>query len=86
MGGHGDTGALRGGGRADSTKQKKYILGVKQRCRKCGKELKDGDPIRAVVVSVYREISSSVSYAIEKPSDCLSIEHLECGAAEEPDL
>jgi hypothetical protein len=57
---------------------------MKQVCKKCGKEFKDGDRVRAVVLSIYRHISSSVSYAIEKPYDCLSLEHAECGENEPP--
>jgi hypothetical protein len=47
-------------------------------CPKCGKPLKDGDRVRAVVLSIYREISSSVSYAIDKPYECISLEHVDC--------
>jgi hypothetical protein len=48
-------------------------------CPKCGKILKDGDRVKAVVLSVFRQISSSVSYAIDKPYECLSLEHVDCG-------
>ncbi|HVO32372.1 MAG TPA: hypothetical protein VMU17_00560 [Elusimicrobiota bacterium] len=51
---------------------------MKQLCRVCGKPFKDGDRVKAVVLSIYHEISSSVTYAIEKPYDCLSLEHVEC--------
>ncbi len=47
-------------------------------CPKCVKPLKDGDRIKAVVLSIFREISSSVSYAIDKPSECISLEHVDC--------
>lgn len=53
---------------------------MKQHCTKCNKPLKDGDRVKAVVLSIFHEISSSVSYAIEKPYDCLSLEHVECPA------
>ncbi len=53
---------------------------MKQRCRKCGQELKDGDKIRVVALSIYHEISSVVTYAIEKPYECESIEHLNCNS------
>jgi hypothetical protein len=55
---------------------------VKQVCAKCGKPLKDGEKVKAVVLSIFREISSTVSYAIEKPYDCLSLEHVNCEAAD----
>lgn len=51
---------------------------MKRFCGKCGKELKDGDQIKAMVLSVFRQISSSVSYAIEKPYECITIEHTVC--------
>ena len=51
---------------------------MKQTCAKCHQPLKDGDRVKAVVLSIFREISSSVSYAIEKPYECLSLEHADC--------
>ncbi len=51
---------------------------MQRTCTKCGKALKDGDRVKAVVLSIFREISSHVSYAIDKPSDCLSLEHVDC--------
>lgn len=47
-------------------------------CSKCQKPLKDGDRVKAVVLSIFRQISSSVAYAIDKPYDCLSLEHVDC--------
>ena len=51
---------------------------MQQVCAKCGRALKDGDKVKAVVLSIFRGISSTVSYAIEKPYDCLSLEHVNC--------
>jgi hypothetical protein len=51
---------------------------MQQICSKCQKTLKDGDRVKAVVLSIFREISSTVSYAIEKPYECLSLEHVDC--------
>jgi hypothetical protein len=56
---------------------------MRQICKKCGKEFKDGDKVKAVVLSIYHQISSSVTYAIEKPYECLSLEHMACGGREE---
>ena len=56
---------------------------MKQLCAKCGKALNDGDHVRAVVLSIFHEISSSVSYAIEKPYECISMEHVNCDATDE---
>ena len=55
---------------------------MEQTCAKCGKPLKDGQRVKAVVLSVFREISSTVSYAIEKPYECLSLEHVDCANPE----
>ena len=55
---------------------------MQQVCAKCGKALKDGDRVKAVVLSIFREISSTVSYAIEKPYECLSLEHVDCANPE----
>jgi hypothetical protein len=51
---------------------------VKQICPRCNQAFQDGDRVKAVVLSIYHEISSSVAYAIEKPYECLSLEHVEC--------
>ena len=51
---------------------------MQRTCSKCNRPLKDGDRVKAVVVSIYREITSSVSYAIDKPDECLSLEHVDC--------
>lgn len=51
---------------------------MKQSCAKCHKQLKDGDKVRAVVLSIFRQISSTVTFAIEKPYECLSLEHVNC--------
>jgi len=51
---------------------------MKPICQKCQKPFKEGDRVKAVVLSVFHEISSTVTYAIEKPYECLSLEHLNC--------
>ena len=56
---------------------------MRQVCKKCGREFKDGDKVIAVVLSVYHQISSTVSYAIERPYECLSLEHVECADVED---
>ena len=56
---------------------------MQQICVKCRKPLRDGDRIKAVVLSVYHQISSSVSYAIEKPYECISLEHVNCDGDDE---
>lgn len=56
---------------------------MQQLCKKCQRPFKDGEHVRAVVLSVYHEISSSVTYAIERPYECISMEHIACEG--EPD-
>jgi len=56
---------------------------MKPICAKCGQPFKEGDKIKAVVLSVFHDISSSVTYAIEKPYECISIEHVSCTGEEE---
>jgi len=51
---------------------------MKPICQKCGQPFKEGDQVKAMVLSVFHEISSNVSYAIEKPYECLSLEHVDC--------
>ena len=55
---------------------------MQQVCAKCKKPLKDGQKVKAEVLSIFREISSTVSYAIEKPYECLSLEHVDCANPE----
>lgn len=52
-----------------------------QRCEHCERPLRDGDHVRAVVLSVYHAIPSARSYAIEKPYECESLRHIECTRA-----
>ncbi len=56
---------------------------MKRPCEICSQPFKDGDRVKAVVLSVYREISSSVTYAIETPYECLSLAHLRCAGDDE---
>lgn len=49
-----------------------------KRCDYCERPFRDGDHVRAVVLSVYHDIPSARSYAIEKPYDCLQLRHLNC--------
>ena len=72
--------AIRRPGRAD--KRYNSSTPMKQTCAKCGQTFRDGDKVRAVVLSIYHEISSAVAYAIEQPYDCLSLEHVECPESE----
>ena len=56
---------------------------MKRICEKCGREFREGDRVKAVVLSIYHDISSSVTYAIERPYECISLEHVECAGLEE---
>ena len=47
-------------------------------CPVCDNKIKDGDDVVAVVVSIFKEIPSAKSYAIERPTQCLEVQHLAC--------
>lgn len=47
-------------------------------CPICDIPFKDGDRIVAIMPSVYKEIESSVHYAIEQPKVCIEIVHNDC--------
>lgn len=57
----------------------KVDLKLMKRCDQCQRPIRDGDHIRAVVLSIYHAIPSGISYAMEKPYECESLCHLECG-------
>ena len=54
------------------------VILMKKECDVCHKELEDEDDIVAAVVTVYHKVSSSVIYAMDKPTDCLRMIHLSC--------
>jgi hypothetical protein len=47
-------------------------------CAVCDRPIRDGQHVRAVVLSVFKEIESRRAYAMEKPYDCERMEHLNC--------
>jgi hypothetical protein len=49
-----------------------------QTCDRCNKLFEGGDLIRAVVLSRYVALKSARAYAIDKPTDCLELTHLNC--------
>jgi hypothetical protein len=57
---------------------KEMGIRVTQICTKCERPFREGDHVRAVVLSVFHDIPSSRSYAIEKPYECEKLTHLQC--------
>lgn len=49
-------------------------------CDVCHKELEDEDEIVAAVVTVFHKVPSSVVFAVEKPTSCLRMIHIDCFA------
>lgn len=47
-------------------------------CPVCYEPIKNGNPVVAVVVSVFKDIPSTKTFAIEKPTQCLEVQHLGC--------
>lgn len=47
-------------------------------CGVCEQKINNGDRVVAVVVSVFVDIPSTKSFAIEKPTQCLEVQHLGC--------
>jgi hypothetical protein len=51
-----------------------------KQCDMCRRDLEDGDEIVAAVVTVFRMVTSRVSYAVDKPTACLRMIHIDCFA------
>lgn len=47
-------------------------------CDFCGKLFKDGDDIQAKVRSKFRALKSLRTYAMDMPTDCLAMQHIDC--------
>ena len=49
-------------------------------CDVCHKELEDEDAIVAAVETVFHKVPSAVSFAIETPTACFRMIHIDCFA------
>ena len=47
-------------------------------CEICEQPISDGDEVIALVVSRFRAIPSSTTFAIEKPTACIGLQHAKC--------
>lgn len=47
-------------------------------CPNCDRLFKAGDEVRATVVTRYVALKSKAIYALEKPTECLHLEHIKC--------
>lgn len=52
-------------------------------CNICDYDLKDGDDVVAVMVAKFKYIPSDVNYAIEQPTRCIELMHMDCFAWDE---
>lgn len=51
---------------------------MKKLCPVCDLPFKDGQKIVAVMLSEYKDIPSTVSFAIQQPTACVEIVHASC--------
>lgn len=49
-----------------------------QQCRKCGELLVHGDLVTANIVTRFVGLKSKIHYALEKPTECYDVEHVNC--------
>lgn len=47
-------------------------------CRRCEKLLKNGDLLRATIITRFVSLKSKLHYALERPTACPWIEHFSC--------
>jgi len=47
-------------------------------CPVCDYPFRDGDDVVAMMVAKFKVIDSDVNYAIEHPTKCVEIVHMEC--------
>lgn len=49
-----------------------------RKCEACGYLFKGGDKVRAVILTEWVDLKSSVTYALAKPEDCINVVHRNC--------
>ena len=47
-------------------------------CRNCQRGFREGDHVRASILTVYHELKSKTVYALDKPYECEDLEHINC--------
>lgn len=47
-------------------------------CSYCEWEIEDGAPVVATVVSKFKHIRSDRTFAIEVPTECIEVQHMQC--------
>jgi hypothetical protein len=52
-------------------------------CDLCHNFIRDEEEIIAVVKTVFHQVPSRVSYAIQMPTECLKMFHIECAEGRE---
>jgi hypothetical protein len=58
-----------------------------RKCPNCQQLFETGDLVKAAIVTRFVALKSSVTYALERPTDCLAIAHANCQTpkGEEPE-
>jgi len=49
-----------------------------QRCQNCNRLFEGGDLVKALIVTRFVPLKSKVTYALERPTDCLDVFHVNC--------
>ena len=49
-----------------------------QKCPNCLKLFEAGDVVEAVIQTKFVPLKSKVTYALERPTDCLEVYHADC--------
>ena len=47
-------------------------------CPSCNYLFKGGDKVRALIIAEWVDLRSSVTYALSKPEECISVQHENC--------
>ena len=47
-------------------------------CELCNRLFQGGDEVKAVIITRYVALKSDITYALEKPSECIEIIHRNC--------
>lgn len=53
-------------------------LMAQQICQNCNRLFDKGDVVKALIITKFVPLKSSVVYALEKPTECLEVYHQNC--------
>ena len=55
-----------------------------QVCKSCGQILQHLDKVKAIVYANYIQLSSNVHFALDRPTECEGLEHVDCDEPKGP--